>query len=310
MTVFLTVRPTTGGNHGHQLKDFIGGMTIARLFGFTYAHSYHHYLAFTGIGDGEARVEDLPTDIDYISPYLPESYSGADLETAQKAFGFLHDRYADRDALLAIERSFRIFPHQTVEWASEGRIDRDVMDETLSDLSVKYRARNRLAEPEIGDNRARVAVHINGGIDHNPDRFPDHYESPAEVRYLFPMSYYEAIITQLREHYDGNVRFDIYTESLNSESVTEAFGSATDTTVHLGPNRGEGNMAAIQSIFAAFVDADVLVSCNSSFSAAACYFRHNKLTIYHPHRHLRALPSPWFVASSEDGAVELPDRTL
>jgi len=52
-----------GGNHGHQLFDLIGTLTIARIFGFKYVHSYNEYLNFSGIQLDQMNIRDLPTDI-------------------------------------------------------------------------------------------------------------------------------------------------------------------------------------------------------------------------------------------------------
>ena len=43
------VKLTSGGNHGHQLKDYIGGILFGRIFGLEFMKTKSKYLEFTGI---------------------------------------------------------------------------------------------------------------------------------------------------------------------------------------------------------------------------------------------------------------------
>lgn len=82
----LTSRNTSGGFHGHQLKDLIGGYTIAKVFGFKYVHTYYPYLEFFGIGFGETLINDLDEEINYTRVGGP-FWNGANFENSQKIFG-------------------------------------------------------------------------------------------------------------------------------------------------------------------------------------------------------------------------------
>ena len=44
----FTIEFTSGGNHGHQLKDALGGLTIRRLFNLNYVHTPYSYLDYFG----------------------------------------------------------------------------------------------------------------------------------------------------------------------------------------------------------------------------------------------------------------------
>ena len=46
----FTIEFNSGGNHGHQLKDALGGITIGHLFNLNYVHRPYPYLDFFGIG--------------------------------------------------------------------------------------------------------------------------------------------------------------------------------------------------------------------------------------------------------------------
>ena len=44
-----TIEFNSGGNHGHQLKDALGGFTIGHLLNLNYIHTPYSYLDFFGI---------------------------------------------------------------------------------------------------------------------------------------------------------------------------------------------------------------------------------------------------------------------
>ncbi|MCG8309857.1 MAG: hypothetical protein MI975_20845 [Cytophagales bacterium] len=46
----FTIEFNSGGNHGHQLKDALGGLTAGCLFDLKYVHTPHKYLDYFGIG--------------------------------------------------------------------------------------------------------------------------------------------------------------------------------------------------------------------------------------------------------------------
>ena len=45
----FTIEFNSGGNHGHQLKDALGALTIGHLFNLNYVHRPYSYLDFFGI---------------------------------------------------------------------------------------------------------------------------------------------------------------------------------------------------------------------------------------------------------------------
>ena len=60
--IYLTMK-NGGGNHGHQLFDLVGTLTIAKVFGFKYVHTYSEYLNFSGIQLNEMSLSELNSDI-------------------------------------------------------------------------------------------------------------------------------------------------------------------------------------------------------------------------------------------------------
>jgi hypothetical protein len=49
------------------------------------------------------------------------------------------------------------------------------------------------------------------------------------------------------------------------------------------------------------VKSDILITCNSSFSTVASYFRYNKPTIYHPHVFFKGISSGNYIPTDEFG---------
>jgi len=60
--IYLTMK-NGGGNHGHQLFDLVGTLTIAKVFGFKYVHTYNEYLNFSGIQLNEMKLSELDSDM-------------------------------------------------------------------------------------------------------------------------------------------------------------------------------------------------------------------------------------------------------
>jgi hypothetical protein len=52
----FTIEFTSGGNHGHQIKDALGGLTIGKLLGLNYVHTPYPYLDFFAIGYNQRTI--------------------------------------------------------------------------------------------------------------------------------------------------------------------------------------------------------------------------------------------------------------
>lgn len=299
--VYFTVQNTSGGNHGHQLKDLLGGITIGRIFDFEYVHTCYPYLDFFGLGLNELTVGEIDEKIDRLR-FSGPFWRGMNLADAQDTFGRIKAKYSDRSCLVTLENALRIHPCQTVRWFREGLIRTDVFGEVLGEATRKYEAKHIERETHFDKDTFNVAIHINRGADYDPVKFPKHFSSHENVRFMFPISYYTRIMDQLRHTLAGRrIQFHIYTEKLNSEEIVTAFGNTNDVILHVGQNRSENNNQLAHEIFDHFVKSDVLVACNSSFSAMASYFRNNRITIYHPHADLFDLPGDRFLATDPEG---------
>lgn len=290
--IYLTVRNTSGGNHGHQLKDLIGGITIAKVFGFEYVHTYYPYLEFFGLGYGEKKVDELPEDLDYIKIGGP-FWNGISSENLHKIFDPLIEKYPNRDCLISIENALRLFPFQAGS---------PILEEMIKDISQKFEKKNGNRPTYFDPEKINIAVHINRGQDYDKEKFPELFDQSTTVRFMFPISYWENIISQIKENLEpGTFLIHIYTEKLNSEEIIETFKDREYINLYIGDNRADGNNQQIHDIFYHFVKADLLVCSNSSFSTMATYFRDNKLTIYHPHDHLKNLPENYFIPTDSEG---------
>lgn len=303
--IYLTVRNTSGGNHGHQLKDLIWGITIAKVFGFEYVHTYYPYLEFFGLGFNEKEVNEINEEMNYLKFGGP-FWGGINFENATKLFGSIENEYKDRDCLISIENALRIFPHQTVKWLQEGLIKRNVLENVLNETTEKFSLKHKNRKSSFDLTKINMAIHINRGQDYDKEKFPDHFANHYNVRYMFPMEYWENIVNLLKETFaDKDYLIHIYTEQLNSEEIVKAFEGKDNVVLHIGANRAAGDNSLAHNIFFDFVSADLLVVSNSSFSAIASYFRNDKLTIYHPHAHLDDMPKDRFLATEENGNFDI-----
>jgi hypothetical protein len=276
--MYLTLIHNSGGNHGHQLKEAFGALTIAKLFNFTYAHTPYDYLDWFALGDGEMKRGALGVVKEFrVEPI--RRWSGFSLKEAKKLFGRFRG-----DNLVVLERVQIIHPFQTIKWHQEGLIKRNIFQEIVDETHRKFINRH-------GKRRMnRVAMHISRGRDYERGKYRMHHTSE---RYMFPIEYFVRIADQLKDH-----ELHIYTERLNSEEIVKTFKNRA--ILHIGDNRDDRNYQQIYSIFYDFVMSDIFVGCNSSFSTVVAYFRKGKM-IYHPHVHLQNLPTDQYIPTDING---------
>lgn len=303
----FTIEFTSGGNHGHQLKDALGGLTIGRLFNLNYIHTPYNYLDFFALGYNSPVIakEDRLQYYDTIVRVEGPLWSGIeDYEELQDYFSKALPERNDT-TLVILANALRIHPFQTIPWYQEGLIKENIFAQIQTQMSDNFNKKHHLTLTPY-QNPIQVAVHINRGTDYDKEKFPKHFSSPYAVRYMFDMDYYENIIHHIETaHGIGKVQFTIYTEKENAQDIIARFSNRKHTTVQLGSNREEKNYDQIHAIFKAFVTADILVCSNSSFSVMCAYFRKDRKTIYHPHLQLRHLPEPNYVKTAEDGSLDI-----
>jgi hypothetical protein len=303
----FTIEFTSGGNHGHQLKDALGGLTIGRLFNLNYVHTPYEYLDYFGLGFKYPVVERADRKLKYKNIVRVEGPLWCGIDDYEELLQYFEKALPKRsnDTLVILENALRIHPFQTIPWYLEGRTTRNIFAEIQQEVSQNF---NELHSLKINKFKSpvEVAVHINRGTDYDREKFPQHFTSPFAVRYMFDMDYYENIILHIEKAYGvGNVCFNIYTEKQNSEDILERFDKRKHTRVIIGSDREEKNYDQIHSIFKSFVEADILVCSNSSFSVMCAYFRKGRKTVYHPHLQLRYLPEPNYILTEDDGSLDI-----
>ncbi|WP_417939534.1 hypothetical protein [Flavobacterium sp. RS13.1] len=303
----FTIEFTSGGNHGHQLKDALGGLTIGRLFNLNYVHTPYEYLDYFGLGFKYPVVERADRKLKYKNIVRVEGPLWCGIDDYEELLQYFEKALpqTNNDTLVILENALRIHPFQTIPWYLEGRTTRNIFAEIQQEVSQNF---NELHSLKINKFKSpvEVAVHINRGTDYDREKFPQHFTSPFAVRYMFDMDYYENIILHIEKAYGvGNVCFNIYTEKQNSEDILERFDKRKHTRVIIGSDREEKNYDQIHSIFKSFVEADILVCSNSSFSVMCAYFRKGRKTVYHPHLQLRYLPEPNYILTEDDGSLDI-----
>lgn len=305
--MLATVRNTSGGNHGHQLKDLLGGLAIIKALGLSYLHTPYSYLDFFGLGEGERQLRWADRFLRYrVVRIRGPRYEGFASYDEMRRFFDPFLREASESTLFSLENAIRVHPCQTIAWHREGLLVRDVFSEVVEEASRKFRAKHRHRESRFGTGLVSVAMHISRGKGYDRVRNPSVFADSRNVRYMFPLVYFTNIYHQLCERLGASrSEFHVFTERLNSEEIVEAFQALPNVTVHVGSNRKEKNFSLVHDIFYNFVSADVLVTCNSAFSAVCSYFRQGKPTIYHPHRHLFDLPEIDYFATDEAGSFDV-----
>lgn len=303
----FTIEFTSGGNHGHQLKDALGGLTIGRLFNLNYVHTPYEYLDYFGLGFKYPVVERADRKLKYKNIVRVEGPLWCGIDDYEELLQYFEKALPKRsnDTLVILENALRIHPFQTIPWYLEGRTTRNIFAEIQQEVSQNF---NELHSLKINKFKSpvEVAVHINRGTDYDREKFPQHFTSPFAVRYMFDMDYYENIILHIEKAYGtGNVYFNIYTEKQNAEDILQRFDKRKHTRVIIGSDREEKNYDQIHSIFKSFVEADILVCSNSSFSVMCAYFRKGRKTVYHPHLQLRYLPEPNYIKTEDDGSLDI-----
>jgi hypothetical protein len=303
----FTIEYTSGGNHGHQLKDALGGLTIGRLFDLNYVHTPYGYLDYFGIGYNQPVIEVKERDSKYKNIVRVEGPLWCGIEDYDELLEYFEKALPknDKDTLVVFENALRIHPFQTIPWFQEGKIERNVFSEIQEEISQNFNEQHSLIIPNL-KSQIEVAMHINRGMDYDREKFPQHFTSPFAVRYMFDMDYYENIILNIEKAYGvGNVHFSIYTEKQNAEDIIDRFDKRKHTDLLIGSDREDKNYTQIHSIFKSFVEADILVCSNSSFSVMCAYFRKGRKTVYHPHLQLRHLPAPNYVKTDDDGNLNI-----
>ena len=274
----FTINLNTKGNHGHQIKDWIGSYTIGLLLGLKYHHTYSKYLNFfLPKGYFENAASDLRKDncINIQGPL----WNGIDNYNEFK--NRFKDVKINQDSLYVFQNSLRVYPFQTIDWFQKKYINQNIFEKVCKELkNAFYFDKERKKTNDI----LNVCIHVN--------LYQNTGKCPADPRFKFSIDYYHTIIKQLEKTSKKKLDINIYAEKTNSDIIREEFADKK-FKLHIGEDRGtyikSKDYTYIHSIFKDFVDSDILVCSNSSFSVVATYFRvldSNKITIYHPHIHL------------------------
>ena len=276
-----TIKNNSGGNHGHQLKDWMGSYTIGTLLGLDYYHTEYEYLNFfLPKGYFKNAVSDLQKD-NCINIGGPIWGGIDDYDEFKNRF---KDVKINQDALYVFKNALRVHPFQTIDWFQKKYINQNIFEKVCKELkNAFYFDKERKQTNDILNVCVHVNLHENTG------------ETSVNPRFKFSVDYYHKIINQLEKTSKKKLDLNIYAEKTNSDIIREEFADKK-FKLHIGEDReiyrDSKDYTYIHSIFKDFVDSDILVCSNSSFSVVATYFRildSNKITIYHPHLHLNNL---------------------
>lgn len=274
--------------------------------GWNYVHTPYPYLDHFAVHDTEQILKFFKRHFGYKKVYKLEGphWDGFTSHEAFKSYVNQNvpvDQAQDK-TLVVLSMASRVFPHQTIAWHRENVIETDIFTKLRTQITDRYSNRHRFASM-FNRKAPTVAIHISRGVDYNPEKFPEHFADSYNVRYMFSLTYFDKIIAQIQELFPQG-RFHVYTEHHNSAEIQQHFDANKKIQLHIGPNRKQRSDTRIHQIFQSFVEADILVACNSSFSAMCTYFRQGRPTIYHPHKHLDDLPKFDCIPTSGDGTFD------
>jgi hypothetical protein len=285
---YLVVRLDSGGNHGHKLKDLMSGEVISRIAGFKHVVLPDNQLDIFALGSEDLR--EPPADLPVID-IRSRAMHGLSWEQLKGMFTKL-----PTECVINISDATRVFPWQMIGWEREGLIPAGMFDQHVVDTTNRYVRRHADRKLMWDPDACNVAIHA-AFYPHNTG------PTPADVRYIFPLEYYARIIHQLQEVLEDPT-FWFFCERADAELLDRAF---PEHNIVAGPDRilkYRGNeqhyLEPIHKAFHHMVHADVLVTCNSSFSVMATYFRDGRPTIYHPHAHLKDLPTNGFYLPTDE----------
>jgi hypothetical protein len=303
----FTIEFNSGGNHGHQLKDALGGLTIGYLLNLRYIHTPYPYLDFFGIGYKDPTLKKWRRIFKYTKVKRISGPFWNGFDDYDSMIAFFKDELKDvtEKTLIVFDKALRVHPFQTIPWYKARNLEDNIflkIQQQVTNNFTKLHSLNLTNSSSYID----VVIHINRGVDYDINRYPQHFSKSTNVRYMFNLDYYENIMQQIElANSARNVSFRIYTEELNSAAITDRFINRKNTDILIGANRNKQDYSLIYSIFKSFVEADILVCSNSSFSVICAYFRKDQRTIYHPHDHLDYLPEPNYIQTKDNGDFDI-----
>ena len=314
-----------GGNHGHKLKNILSAYIMSQVYKLTYLHTPELITDCFGIGYGENFVpwldsrkhtlkppHDTILKIVYIGhfPYISSNHNAnwygdvitSDIQTILNS--------SQTSNTLFVLRNYLYFPHtfyKSIELGLVlGECNYKALENIIEKLTFKYSQVNIRDTTQSKQNVVNIAIQINRGQDFDK---PSYHKSSRDMRYIFPLEYFSNIINQittLLKQKNKHSVFHIYTEQYNSEPIIKHF-IGDNINVHVGPNRGsrdDTDLHYCEDVFYHFVNCDILVTCNSSFSVASTFFRYKKPFIYYPHLSFEESQFDWAIKTDISGSFD------
>ena len=191
----FTIEFNSGGNHGHQLKDALGGLTIGYLLNLNYVHTPYSYLDFFGIGYQQPILKKWHlvfkyTKIKRISGPFWNGFGDYDIVLDYFTNELLN---TDSRTLIIFDKALRIHPFQTIPWYNEGKLEYDIFSKILNEVSTNFTKINPPNLIKLKPN-IEVAIHIARGKNYDKDKYPHLFSTSDVVRFMFDLNYYENII--------------------------------------------------------------------------------------------------------------------
>jgi len=313
------VNVNCGGNHGHKLRNYISTYIISQLFNnVKYLHINDGVTDSYGIGFNEEfwDFQYLQNSVPYLLGNWSEPNTTPNWKGEVRMMDIAELLKEDGKDYIFVARNYVFFPH-TVKYLIDNNIipfrDYNLFFNELSKkLTEKYNHTNihTHTTPVYNKDIINIAVHINRGSDVCSPTSMRATNSDLE-RFQFKLEYFDKIIQQITDFLNTKNKkfmFYIYTEALNSEEIVTYFLNRENIQVCIGCNRGTRELRdlnLIERIFHSFVQCDILVTCNSSFSMTSTFLRYKKPFIFKEHTPFRTMPYDWALTTDEQGVFDV-----
>jgi hypothetical protein len=310
--LYVTVT-NVDGNHGHKTLDTMSGLMIAKVLKGQYLVADYPYQDYLGLGNVYPKISsvtDFEKKVTVGDKVRHTDWHGLhEMIYSNGLDSYAYGRQSG-PALLELYNGYRVLAGDVCNWYRRKWLMYDAFGEVCEDTATAF-SKLQWKRPEP-TGKLDIIAHIGIGID-SKTRYRKKYHTPHHMHYIFPMSYWHNMFNCVRERLSGHYdKIRIFTEAHKSDHIVDAFGDCPDIEICLGPDRRSydgptgGTAEYIHDTYYNFINCDLLLTCNSSFSLTTSFYRNQpgKVTMYNPNFEFFDLPEGPFRMLEDDGTFE------
>jgi hypothetical protein len=299
MTIYITCIACTGitaygeTGYGHQMKDQLTAIIIAKIFNYQYANTFHKPLTVMGLHNNCLSVNDLPSNIhkEYIERMgVINGMSFKQLYNLNIRFQSISK---DKDLLVIVKKQSRVLLHQIYEWSLLNKVPVTIFYDVRKCLYNMFTHQNSNIPIYLSKQCRNIAMHIRRGDTADPKLKKlgvmgiQKDDNPFIMHSNLPVHWYHNISQKIiqEDNLENNYHIHVFTEKKHSQDVSDFFKNNNKTTLHIGES--------IESDILNMCHCDYIIMSNSGLSTLIGYMSTNSKKYYHPNPHSPdSLPSP------------------